>query len=60
MSKKTRYDYTCGESHIVIDDYPLVGTFIEIEKVVNKESEVKEAKKKNKRILHEVRLIRKG
>jgi len=44
--KKTRYDYTCSEFHIIIDDYPLVGAFIEIEKVVNSESEVEEAKKK--------------
>ena len=44
--KKTRYDYTCGEFNIIIDKYPLVGTFIEIEKIVNSESEVKSAKKK--------------
>jgi len=44
--KKTRYDYTCSEFNIIIDKYPLVGTFIEIEKIVNSESEVKNAKKK--------------
>jgi len=44
--KKTRYDYTCGEFNIIIDKYPLVGTFLEIEKIVNSESEVKNAKKK--------------
>jgi len=44
--KKTRYDYTCGEFDIVIDKYPLVGTFIEIEKIANSALEVQAAKKK--------------
>ena len=44
--KKTRHDYTCGEFSIIIDEYPLVGNFIEIEKIVNKDAEVEEAKKR--------------
>jgi predicted adenylyl cyclase CyaB len=28
--KKTRHDYTCGEFSIIIDEYPLVGNFLEI------------------------------
>ena len=42
--KKTRHDYTCGAFSIIIDEYPLVGNFIEIEKIVNKSAEVDEAK----------------
>ena len=42
--KKTRHNYTCGEFDIIIDEYPLVGNFIEIEKIVNKSEEVEEAK----------------
>ena len=44
--KKTRYDYTCGEFDIVIDRYPSVGTFIEIEKMAHSKLEVQAAKKK--------------
>ncbi len=44
--KKTRHDYTCGEFNIIIDEYPLVGNFIEIEKIVNKEADVGETKKR--------------
>ena len=42
--KKIRHNYTCKEFDIIIDEYPLVGNFIEIEKIVNKSEEVEEAK----------------
>ena len=57
--KKTRHDYTCGEFSIILDEYPLIGSFIEIEKIVNAESEVEEAKKRIDKFALELGLFEK-
>ena len=57
--KKTRHDYTCGEFSIIIDEYPLVGNFIEIEKIVSKKSEVEEVKKRINKFASELGLFEK-
>ena len=57
--KKTRHNYTCGEFDIIIDEYPLVGNFIEIEKIVNKSEEVEEAKNRIDKFVLELGLSEK-
>ncbi|MEM0154568.1 MAG: class IV adenylate cyclase [Methanothrix sp.] len=57
--KKIRHDYTCGEFGIIIDEYPLVGNFIEIEKLVNSDSKVEEAKKRIEKFASELGLFEK-
>ncbi|MEM3227813.1 MAG: class IV adenylate cyclase [Candidatus Micrarchaeaceae archaeon] len=43
--KRTRHNYSYGNFNIVIDEYPEVGPFIEIERIVARKSLVKRAKR---------------